>query len=343
MSRRKKPARLWFRKDTGTWFIKDGGDRIPTGCDKSEIERAERALEEYRAKKYRPSFGSRADEVAIGDALLVYLENKTPHLSRPREEQARILRLADFFHGHFISEIKGQICREYAEARGHQAGARRDLETLRSAINYYHAEHTLDRVPKVTLPMKSLPRERALTRSEVAALIREARKFWNHKHLVRLIMLGVYTGSRLGVITSLQWMPNTTGGYVDLDRGVIHRKAQGERVAHNKRKPPMKIPPRLLRFLRYWHRADNGQGYVFRYKGDMVRKPHKSFRALREAAGLGPDVTPHVMRHTRATWLAHAGVDINMAAESLGMTAEEFERTYSHANPDFQSAAANAY
>ncbi len=45
-------------------------------------------------------------------------------------------------------------------------------------------------------------------------------------------------------------------GYVDLDHGVIYRKAVGERVAHNKRKPPAKIPPRLLRFLRYWKDQD---------------------------------------------------------------------------------------
>lgn len=51
-------------------------------------------------------------------------------------------------------------------------------------------------------------------------------------------------------------MYTSHGGHVDLDRGVIYRRAEGERVAHNKRRTPVKVPPRLLRFLQYWHKAD---------------------------------------------------------------------------------------
>lgn len=38
-----------------------------------------------------------------------------------------------------------------------------------------------------------------------------------------------------------------------------------------------------------------------------------------------------------------ADVETEQAAASLGMTAEEFERTYAHASPDFQQAAANVF
>ncbi|KKX28418.1 site-specific integrase [Rhizobiaceae bacterium LC148] len=261
-------------------------------------------------------------------------------------------RLNEFFGDLTVAELRGQACRDFADDRGNEGGSRRDLEVLRAAINYYHAEHTLDMVPKVTLPAKGDPRQTWLTRQEVAKLLRAARNGFRSQHLIRVIMIGLYTGTRLSAILNLQWIPNTTGGHVDLERGVIYRKAEGQRVSHNKRRTPVKIPPRLMRFLRYWKAADTsidetGQEvrlrYVAHYQGEKFVSPHKAFRGIRAAAGLGDDVTPHVLRHTRATWLAQAGVDIHQAASSLGLTVEEFERTYAHASPDFQKAAANAF
>jgi integrase len=261
-------------------------------------------------------------------------------------------RLNEFFGDMVVADIRGKLCREYADDRGNEGGARRDLEVLRAAVNYYHGEHTLDMVPKITLPEKGSPRQRWLTRQEVARLLRAARNEKQCGHLVRLIMIGLYTGTRLTAVLNLQWMPNVNGGHIDLDKGVIYRKAEGERVAHNKRKTPVKVPPRLLRFLRYWNVADthvDGEGretrlrYVVTYAGEKITKPHKAFRTVRAAAKFNDDVTPHVLRHTRATWLAHAGIDAHEAASSLGLTVEEFERTYSHSSPDFQQAAANAF
>lgn len=371
MSQKRRPARLWLRPDTGTWFIKDGTKRIGTECVEAEVTAAETKLAEYIAAQYQPKRGGRAAEVSIADVLLVYDDDKADQTCRPKETRGRIERLNDFFGEMTVAEIRGALCRDFADDRGTMSGARNDLEVLRAAVNHYHAEYTLDFVPKISLPTKGTPRERWLTRGEIAKLLWAAmgwvpvafdaktrepskwsRKGWRNPHIARLILIGLYSGTRLSALLGLQWMPNTNGGYIDLDKGVMHRKAIGERVAHNKRKPPAKIPPRLLRFLRLWKRADtttDEQGretflrYVVHYEGEKIVKPHKAFRSVRGIAGLGEDVTPHVLRHTRATWLAHAGVDSHQAAGSLGMTVEEYERTYSHISPDFQKDAANAY
>ncbi|MGY5791946.1 tyrosine-type recombinase/integrase len=371
MPQKRRPARLWLRPDTGTWFIKDGNKRVPTDCSEAEVEAAQRRLADYIAAQYRPERSSRAAEVTVGDIIIVYAEEKAPGTARPKETIAMLDRVNEFFGEMMLTELRGQTFRDYAADRGSKGGARRDLEALRAAINHYHAEETLDMVPKVTLPEKGEPRQSWLTRSEIAKLLLAAmgwvpvsydvatqqpnkwkRTGWRNPHLVRLIMVGLYTGTRLTAILNLQWMANTTGGHIDLDRGVIYRKAQGERTMHNKRKTPVKIPPRLLRFLRYWHKRDTttderGRSvtlrYAVHYGGEKITKPHKAFRSIRATAGLSDDITPHVLRHTRATWLAQAGVDAEQAAASLGMTAEEFERTYAHASPDFQQQAANAF
>lgn len=58
-----------------------------------------------------------------------------------------------------------------------------------------------------------------------------------------------------------------------------------------------------------------------------------------KAAGL-PGVTPHTLRHTRATWLLQNGIPIWEAAGHLGMSPETITRTYGHHHPDWQKAAA---
>ena len=59
----------------------------------------------------------------------------------------------------------------------------------------------------------------------------------------------------------------------------------------------------------------------------------KAFRSVANAAGLA-DVTPHILRHTAATWLMQLGTDKWEAAEYLGMTAEQLDKTYGHNHPD---------
>jgi integrase len=59
-----------------------------------------------------------------------------------------------------------------------------------------------------------------------------------------------------------------------------------------------------------------------------------------ERAGLGDDVVPHSLRHTRATWLMQAGVTPWEAAGALGMSVEVLERVYGHHHPEWQKRAA---
>jgi integrase len=372
MPQARKPPRLWLRTETGrdgkqrsTWIIKADGRNIRTGCLAHQTGKAERKLGEYLAERYEAPRGGRSSEVTIGDVLTVYLDDKAASTAAPKTTEQIIGRLNDYFGAMTVSSIKGQTCRDFAGHRGTKSGARRDLEVMRAAIRHYHKEHGLDVLPAFTLPDKSVPRERYLTRSEAALLLwaalgwervgTGANAFWTRRrdqkraHLARLILIGLYTGTRPGAIKRLQWIRSTTGGWADVDRGVIFRRADGERVAHNKRKTPVKMAARLLAHMRRWKRLDgwtdgkHGLRYVAHYLGEPIVKENKAFRSTIAAAGLSSEVTPHVLRHTRGTWLAQAQVPPNEAAASLGLTVDEYERTYLHNDPDFQKAAADAY
>ena len=57
------------------------------------------------------------------------------------------------------------------------------------------------------------------------------------------------------------------------------------------------------------------------WDGHPVRRIGTTFRHIVKAAKLGPDVTPHTLRHTAATWMMQAGTDLWEAGGYLGMTA----------------------
>jgi len=118
-------------------------------------------------------------------------------------------------------------------------------------------------------------------------------------------------------------------GWIDVGRGIFYRRPQGERET-KKRRPPVPLPNRLLAHLRRWQRK--GQRFAVEWNGRPVKDVDKAFRKVADAAGVH-DVTPHVLRHTAATWLMQLGADKWEAAEYLGMTAKQLDDTYGHHHP----------
>ena len=148
-------------------------------------------------------------------------------------------------------------------------------------------------------------------------------------------MLGLYTGSRLSVILGLTW------DQIDLDAGVMYRRPSGKAEDKRKRTPPVRLGRRILTHLRRWQRLDGTKAkYLCHYFGRRVSYMQSAWPRAIERAGLDDSVTPHTLRHTRATWLMQAGIDMWEAASSLGMTTQILQDHYGHHHPSFQKRAA---
>ena len=177
-----------------------------------------------------------------------------------------------------------------------------------------------------------------VSRDEAAKLLRAAYRSRRGKHLARYILVGLYTGSRSSAILGLRFMPNTEGGWVDTETGILHRRAAGE-AETKKRTPPVPIPRPLLAHLRRWER--NGARYVVEVEGQRVGSIKTAWKAA--LAGAGVDhCRPHDLRHTCATRLMQAGADKWHAAGFLGMGLDMLERTYGHHHPDHMQSAVAA-
>jgi integrase len=368
MPRPGKGARLWLRRHRGreaVWVILDRGREISTGASEGDIGAAEKVLADHIGRKRRPRFGDgQADRVLIADVLAEYGEVHGPKTRRPDLIGFAIAKLLDFFGDATAGSITRASCVSYVDWRVQQAHARalngstpikpatarRELVVLGAALRWCWKEGKIDRPIPVALPPQAGPRERHLSRIEVAALLAGAlgwdREGVRHRakinrHLARFILLALYTGTRHDAILRLQWAPNTVGGWIDLDSGVIYRKPMS--VADSvKRRPPVPIPPRLVPHLRRWRKLT--ARYAVEYAGRSIQsKERRAWRTARELAGLGPEVTPHVLRHTCATMLLQLGVSVYDVAGVLGTTEDVVRRTYGHHAQDHLRQAVGAF
>src|SRR5215204_4350987 len=198
---------------------------------------AEQALADYIARKYQPERRRQdIEDIDCADVLSIYLTD----IGEPGDQyeiEPRIDRLNEFWGGKKLSKVNAQACAAYAKHRGNRGGARRDLETLRAAINHHAKEGFHRGLVRVSLPPKGEPRDRWLTRKEAAALIwhcwrhREKQTFHSGtskgnpvstnrrplRHIARFILIGLYTGTRAGAIASASPYAEFGRSYVDLE------------------------------------------------------------------------------------------------------------------------------
>jgi len=368
MPRRAKPPRLYLRTRHGResiWVILDSGQEVSTGACEADIRAAEAALEEYLAAKRHPYFGrGHPASILIDDILAEYGEKHAPTTRRPDLIGISIDRLLGFFSGRTCATISSAACADYVQwrtaqrdARAKRDGrlvksstARRELVVLSAALRWCWKEGKLDRPIAVPLPPQSGPRERHLSRRELAALLAGALG-WDrtgrrhsakvNRHLARFILIGAFTGTRHDAILKLQWAPNTSGGWIDLDSAVLYRRPL-EAVDSRKRRPPVPIPPRLQPHLRRWRRLTTR--YVIEWAGKPIAsQERRAWRTARDLAGLGQEVTPHVLRHSCATTLLQLGVSVYDVAGVLGTTEDVIRRTYGHHAQDHLRQAVAAF
>lgn len=378
-----KGPRLWLQPqrdnangstEPARWLIRDGNLKRSTGCGAPDRRGAEEALATYIAQKHRPQLrhGDPA-EVVTADVLALYGRDVAPGHARPKETAARIERLIGWWaqperaiesmseNGLPVEPMTGTLadvctatCRAYVKIRGKVRTAQMDLELLRAAINHAHQEGLLDRTVPVWLPPKGLPRERWLTRSEVAKLVWAAWRYrrttngrsgagddWgSRKHLARFILIAAYTGTRKTAILNAGFEREFGRGFIDLGAGLWHRRGAGVR-ATKKRQPPIPLPSGLLAHLHRWQR--NGQKFAVEFDGRPVERIDIAFRRLVADCALeGEAPVPHTLRHTAITWAMQAGMDPWAASGYFGLNLQTLLDNYGHHHPDHLREAVRA-
>lgn len=333
MPRKRKPPRLYTRKDDGAVIILDGRRQIRTGFTEDSYEQAQEALLAYTRSMRSGVRSVAASKLTIAEALLHYVEAKAPEVKSPERLAYAVDRLNDAIGNCKVEVINGSFCRSYQAGRKKASSStvRRELGVLQAALNHCHKEGILTSQIKVTLPPSSPPRERFLTRNDVARLLRVS-----PRHLRRFILISVYTGRRMRAVLGLRWDKSGDSGWVDLERGIIHFLGDEEKET-SKRKGAVRCPVRLLAHLRRWRRE--GGSHVVMWRGSTVNDIGTAFDAACVRAKI-KDAVPHTLKHTAITLALQGGMTIEAATEYFATTADTLMRVYRQHSLENQRHAA---
>jgi len=195
----------------------------------------------------------------------------------------------------------------------------RKLAALSKALTIAHKKlRIIDRKPSVPLTREHQGRIRFLTREEETAMLVLLQR-WGQQDLHDLIAFAIDTGARRGEILSAKW--------VDFD-GLYERWTIWENKADHPRTVP--LTKRAREIVKRRRRETND------HTGPFIKMTPASFRAMfdRMTRHLAlDDVVFHTLRHTCASRLVQAGVDLRRVQEWLGHKRIETTLCYAHLSP----------
>ncbi|MFQ5956945.1 MAG: tyrosine-type recombinase/integrase [Candidatus Brocadiales bacterium] len=184
------------------------------------------------------------------------------------------------------------------------------------------SEHVLNKVRSVKLLKEPPGRLRYLSQEEIQTLVDAC-----VPHLRPIVIVAVHTGMRLGEILNLKWEQ------VDLKHGFILldvTKSGGRRE--------IPINATLRATLDTLPRGPESL-YLFANKdGNPYQRVKRSFVTACKRAGIR-DFTFHDLRHTFASQMVMAGVDIRTVQELLGHKTLTMTVRYSHLAPSHKVRA----
>lgn len=316
---------LW-RHPNGYWYVLHG-PRLKRQISAKTKDRRE-------AEKFLARFIAVADEPSklstVAEILAGYETAKKEKVRSPDSLKFSVRGLAGI-GDLYPTQLKPSVIEAWAAKRGAGPGTvLRDVGVLRAALKWALESQwlTRDQVPIISNPVPTpAGRKRWLTKEDANRLLTAARAH----HLKLFIALGFSTLARMSAILEARW------SQVNWDRGFIdYGPGHG-----NKRRAIPPLNDDVLPLLEAAQRLACTT-YIIEHNGKPLKTVKRGFAAAVKRAGLPADVTPHVMRHSGASWLVEDGMSDDDVARMLGDTPEMVRRVYGHFRPEYLAKVTKA-
>ncbi len=257
--------------------------------------------------------------------------NKRPRTVKSYKECLR--RLAESFDGKRLSGIVPFAIERHKQARiqsGVRVRCNRELAVLKTLFNYCRDQKLYEGtnpVPDVKLLKEPKRRLRYLECTEEVRLLEVAPPL-----LKNLIILGINTGVRIGAeALTLRWED------VDLLRGILTVQAA---YAKNGETRNVQLNSRARAALTELKQAARGEHVFSKPSGRPYKSMEKPFTKACQEAGLsGMGISLHTLRHTFASRLVQAGVDLRTVQEEGGWSDLSMVMRYAHVSPSHKAEA----
>jgi integrase len=299
---------------------------------------AERTLEDIRVQIRNGTYRDRREEGKhrLGDLLDAWLKDVKPDrrpLNWSREKSCTKHLVHILGRSQRLDTLAENELRRYRLRRQDKEGAQsetvtRELIVLSSALSWAVRRGWIQNRPTIRRPRFEGKREYFLSRMQALALIAACPPY-----LADLVRAALATGMRRGELLALEW------GWVDMGARVISLPAK---ACKSRRQREVPISSDMIALLRRLHR-EGIEHHERVLRAPNIARLHQDFR---EACGR---VRPrldfirfHDLRHTAASWMVQAGVDLYRVAKILGHRSVEVTQRYSHLEPGHLQEAIQA-
>ena len=212
-----------------------------------------------------------------------------------------------------------------------QKSVKRKLASVKAFYNYLEEEELILESPFRRIKVKfkeAVVLPRIIARSEIETLL-------NHMYVSGNVTPETLfaTGARVYEISNIR------AECVDLSSGLIRILGKGHKERYIKI-GDAKVLALLNKYYVEYNEEISKSGYFFvnncgsRYTEQSVRL---MIRRYTEAAGIGKRITPHMFRHSFATFLIEEGVDISCVQQILGHSSIQTTQIYIHVAAERQA------
>jgi integrase len=288
-----------WKDGEGRWHaaIQRGGKRVHRICQGAATWREAKDKE---AEIRRGFANISAGTVPIADAIAKWLKEEVSHQKASKNTEGHARALVEWIDGKDLTQIAA-VAEDYKRAqRGHLTGStiNRRLAVLRRVANLAYKRWGLLQEPlgaKIEMLRENAARERYLSRSELAALLRGI----PNREARRMALVAAFTGLRRGELAALR--------PVSIQGDLIY-----VRQAKSGKSRTVPFPPHIAFALRR---------LPFRIHKDNVT--HMIPAAM-------PGVRFHDLRHTAASFLIQSGSTLFTVGNLLGHTSAQTTKRYAH-------------
>jgi len=299
-------------------------DRLATNWNEA-IENLFKKVQREREKKY--GFERKSENVGFRDFAKIYLEDYMRTVRRNfRPDVYRLQNLCGHFKNMDLRTITPLMIERFRKLRLKAGNAKttcnRYLQLLKRMLNVAIDEGYLEKNPAQKVKLyseKDNLKERILTEEEEPKLLDAS-----SEHLKSILTVALNTGLRRGELLNLKW-------------NQIDFKARMLRVEKTKSGKMRHIPINDVLFNELSRlKSENGQNsYIF--FNPETGKPYldmkTGFKGACRRAGI-KGLRFHDLRHTFATRLIQAGVDIVTVQNLLGHHSVTVTQRYTHSNDE---------
>lgn len=316
-----------IRKHRGVYVLQtiEDGRRVRRSLGTSDKAEAIRRLEHVKLTNAVIDRNTQKTVEELFEAYLTKLELQ----GKVTERWRYIWKfLSKTFGSIYPQYITPEMCLEYSKIRGVAPGTLNlELGLLRSILIHAYKHRMIPNAIYIPVPTKPSPKTGYINREEFSKLLSGS----NEPHIKLFLILAITTGARSNALLDLEW------DRVDLERRILDLRLRDSHLRKGRAVIP--INDTALRYLTVAASTRRTE-YVIEYHGKRVQKIRNSILAISKRVGL--HVSPHMLRHSAAVWMAEGGVPMSEIAQYLGHSNTAItERVYARYSPGYLRKAAS--